>query len=146
MLVIFQHVYRMSWMKNTRMDCFQLSKSCCVFISVFCVLTAHAQNKNTATTAAPVAACSASEFKALAYTINDAQQREERAKEWLSKYGKSCPMDQIEIILSNQAVWLGTADTPVIISTIETIYKQKKGAAEDLAKSVDKPRGNANNK
>jgi len=41
---------------------------------------------------------------------------------------------------------LGTADTPVIISTIETIYKQKKGAAEDLAKSVDKPRGNANNK
>lgn len=110
------------------------------------MLIAHAQNKNTATTAAPVSACSASEFKALAYTINDAQQREERAKEWLAKYGKSCPMDQIEIILSNQAVWLGTADTPVIISTIETIYKQKKGAAEDLAKSVDKPRGNANNK
>jgi hypothetical protein len=127
----------------------QFSKSCCVFISLFCALHVYAQNKNSAPPAAPtapVAACSASEFKALAYTINDAQLREERAKEWLSKYGKSCPIDQIEIILSNQAVWLGTADTPVIISAIETIYKQKKAAAQELANIVDKPRGNANNK
>lgn len=123
-----------------------LHKSCCVFISLFCALSVYAQNKNSATPAAPVAACSASEFKALAYTINDAQQREERAKEWLNKYGKSCPMDQIEIILSNQAVWLGTADTPVIISAIENIYKQKKTMAEELDKSVDKPRGSASNK
>jgi hypothetical protein len=95
---------------------------------------------------AAVTACSASEFKALAYTINDAQQREERAKEWLNKNGKSCPLDQIEIILSNQAVWLGTADTPVIISAIENIYKQKKAAAQELANIVAKPKGNANNK
>ena len=140
---------------------FQLYKSCCVFISLFCALSVYAQNKNPAppatpvtaakpaapaAPAAPVTACSASEFKALAYTINDAQQREERAKEWLNKYGKSCPIDQIEIILSNQAVWLGTADTPVIISAIETIYKQKKAAAQELANIVDKPKGNANNK
>jgi hypothetical protein len=131
---------------------FQLYKSCCVFISLFCALSVYAQNKNPAPAAkpaapaAPVTACSASEFKALAYTINDAQQREERAKEWLNKYGKSCPIDQIEIILSNQAVWLGTADTPVIISAIETIYKQKKAAAQELANIVDKPKGNANNK
>ena len=142
-------------MKNQAVDHLQLSKSCWVFISLFCALNVYAQNKNSAPPAAPtaptaptapVAACSASEFKALAYTINDAQVREERAKEWLSKYGKSCPMDQIEIILSNQAVWLGTADTPVIISAIETIYKQKKAAAQELANIVDKPRGNANNK
>lgn len=133
-------------MKNTRKYHFQLSKSCCVFISVFCAFNVHAQNKNIAAPATPVAACSAAEFKALAYTINDAQLREERAKEWLAKYGKTCATDQIEMILSNQAVWLGTADTPVIISAIETIYKQKKSAAEDLANIVDKPRGNASSK
>lgn len=136
-------------MKNQAVDHLQMSKSYWVFISLFCALNVYAQNKTPAPPAAPtapVAACSASEFKALAYTINDAQVREERAKEWLSKYGKSCPMDQIEIILSNQAVWLGTADTPVIISAIETIYKQKKAAAQELANIVDKPRGNANNK
>ena len=72
-------------MKNSLIDLFQLSKSCCVFISVICVISVHAQNKNTATTAAPVAACSAAEFKALAFTINDTQLSEEREKEWLSK-------------------------------------------------------------
>ncbi len=107
---------------------------------------ASAQNKNTpAAPSAPVV-CSAADFKALAYTINETQLREERAKEWLSKYGKSCPLDQLEIILSNQAVWLGTADTPVIISSIETIYKQKKAAGEEGDKLVDKPKGSAINK
>lgn len=139
----------MCCMQKLTFSNFQLYKSCCVFISLFCALSVYAQNKNSATPPTPptpVATCSAAEFKALAYTINDAQQREERAKEWLNKYGKSCPIDQIEIILSNQAVWLGTADTPVIISAIETIYKQKKTAAQELANIVDKPRGNANNK
>jgi hypothetical protein len=105
-----------------------------------------AQNKNSAAPAAAPLVCSATDFKALAYTINDAQLREDRAKEWLSKYGKVCPLDQLEIILINQAVWLGTANTPAIISSIETIYKQKKASAADLEKSVDKPRGSANNK
>lgn len=160
-LVFFLLVYRIYDMQKLIFRNFQLYKSCCVFISLFCALSVYAQYKNSATPAVPavpaapaapaklatpVTACSASEFKALAYTINDAQQREERAKEWLNKYGKSCPIDQIEIILSNQAVWLGTADTPVIISAIETIYKQKKAAAQELANIVDKPRGNANNK
>lgn len=107
-----------------------------------------AQNKNSTapTPSATPLICSATDFKALAYTINDAQIREERANEWLSKYGKVCPLDQLEIILINQAVWLGTANTPSIISSIETFYKKKKAAAEELEKSVDKPKGSANNK
>ena len=107
---------------------------------------ASAQNKNTPGSPAPAVVCSASDFKALAYTTNDAQQREDRAKEWLSKYGKSCPLDQLELILMNQAVWLGTANTPPIISATETIYKQKKASADELEKAVDKPRGSATNK
>ena len=107
---------------------------------------ASAQNKNTPGSPAPAVGCAASDFKALAYTTNDAQQREERAKEWLSKYGKSCPLDQLELILMNQAVWLGTANTPPIISATETIYKLKKASADELEKAVDKPRGSAANK
>jgi hypothetical protein len=107
---------------------------------------ALAQNKNTPSSPAAAVVCAASDFKALAYTTNDAQQREERAKDWLSKYGKSCPLDQLELILMNQAVWLGTANTPPIISATESIYKLKKAAADELEKAVDKPRGSAANK
>jgi len=106
----------------------------------FVINDASAQNKNTAITPPPAVVCSATDFKALAYTTNDAQLREDRAKEWLSKYGKSCPLDQIEFILMNQAVWLGTSNTPAIISSIETIYKQKKSSAQELEKAVDRPR------
>jgi hypothetical protein len=107
---------------------------------------ALAQNKNTPSSPAAAVVCAASDFKGLAYTTNDAQQREERAKDWLSKYGKSCPLDQLELILMNQAVWLGTANTPPIISATESIYKLKKAAADELEKAVDKPRGSAANK
>ena len=107
---------------------------------------ASAQNKNTPSSPAPAVVCSASDFKALAYTTNDAQLREERAKEWLNKFGKSCPLDQIEFILMNQAVWLGTSNTPAISSSIETIYKLKKASSDDLEKAVDKPRGSPANK
>ena len=109
---------------------------------------ASAQTKSPTPVPAPVApqVCAASDFKALAYTTNDAQLREERAKEWLGKYGKSCPLDQLELILMNQALWLGTSNTPRIISATETLYQQKKASADELEKSVDKPRGSAANK
>ena len=115
------------------------------FFLLFVIFTLNhssAQNKN----APPALVCSASDFKALAYTTNDVQLREERAKEWLNKYGKSCPLDQIEFILMNQAVWLGTSNTPAISSSIETIYKLKKASSDDLEKAVDKPRGSPANK
>jgi hypothetical protein len=116
-------------------------------LAVVISICSSAQNKNPSTTTSAVAVvCSASDFKALAYTTNDVQLREERAKEWITKNGKTCGLDQLEIILSNQAVWLGTADTPAIISTIESIYKQNKAAAEAIEKSVDKPKGSASNK
>ena len=119
-----------------------------LFVGGFSLNSSSAQNKNTPAPAPapPALVCSASDFKALAYTTNDAQLREDRAREWLSKYGKSCPLDQIELIMVNQAVWLGTSNTPAISSSIETIYKQKKTSPDDLEKAVDKPRGSAANK
>lgn len=119
-----------------------------VFIGGFSLNSSSAQNKNSPAPAPapPALVCSASDFKALAFTINDAQLREERAREWLNKYGKSCPLDQIELIMTNQAVWLGTSNTPAISTSIETIYKQKKSSPDDLEKAVDKPKGSAANK
>ena len=105
----------------------------------FTLNCASAQNKNAPAPAPTPLVCSASDFKALAYTTNDAQ-------EWLNKFGKSCPLDQIEQILTNQAVWLGTSNTPAISSSIEALYKVKKASAEDLEKAVDKPRGSAASK
>jgi len=48
--------------------------------------------------------------------------------------------------LMNQAVWLGTSNTPAISSSIETLYKLKKASTDELEKAVDKPRGSAANK
>lgn len=119
----------------------------CIFLcGLFVTNFASAQTKSTAPAPSPTLVCSATDFKALAYTTNDEQLREERAKEWLAKYGKSCPIDQLEIILMNQAIWLGTANTPRIISATETMYRQKKASAEELEKSVAKPKGSAANK
>jgi hypothetical protein len=119
---------------------------CICLCGLFVTNFASAQTKSTAPAPSPTLVCSATDFKALAYTTNDEQLREERAKEWLAKYGKSCPIDQLEIILMNQAIWLGTANTPRIISATETMYRQKKASAEELEKSVAKPKGSAANK
>jgi len=112
-----------------------------ILLFIVCALSAQAQNKKnpaSVQTAAtfPEMACSATEFKALAYTINEVKLREERAKDWLVKFGKTCPLDQIELIMQNQAVWLGTAQTPLIMASIESIYREKKAAAIALEKAA----------
>lgn len=112
-----------------------------ILLFTLAVLGAQAQNKKNpapaqSAAALPEMACSATEFKALAYTINEVKLREERAKDWLAKFGKTCPLDQIELIMQNQAVWLGTAQTPLIMASIESIYKEKKAAALALEKAA----------
>jgi hypothetical protein len=112
-----------------------------ILLFTMAAVCVQAQNKKAPTPAqaSPAAqemVCSATEFKVLAYTINEVKLREERVKEWLGKYGKTCPLDQIELIMQNQAVWLGTAQTPPIMASIESIYKQKKAAALELEKAA----------
>ena len=56
----------------------------------FAALNASAQNKKPPAPVAPAApevVCSSTDFKVLAYTINEVSLREERAKEWLRKFG-----------------------------------------------------------
>ncbi|MFM7697440.1 MAG: hypothetical protein ACKO5X_02255, partial [Limnohabitans sp.] len=70
--------------------------------------------------------CKATDFRAIAYSINDTQAREKRALEWLSRYGKDCPFPEIESIRNNVAVWLGTANTEKVHQTVKELYLAKK--------------------
>ena len=77
-------------------------------------------------------ACTAVDFKALSYSINDVQQREKRALEWLARYGNDCPYQEIEVIRNNVAVWLGTAATPKVHQTVKELQLSKKPVAPTL--------------
>ena len=76
--------------------------------------------------------CKAFDFRAMAYSINDAQTREKRALEWLARYGKDCPFPEIEAIRSNVAVWLGTANTEKVHQTVKALYLSKKPSDSQL--------------
>ena len=76
--------------------------------------------------------CKAFDFRAMAYSINDAQAREKRALEWLARYGKDCPFPEIEAIRSNVAVWLGTANTEKVHQTVKALYLSKKPSDSQL--------------
>ncbi len=77
-------------------------------------------------------ACSAADFKAMAYSINDVLLREKRALEWLARYGADCPPAEIQSIHNNLAVWLGTADTPKVHLTVKDLYQSKQPVASTL--------------
>ena len=76
--------------------------------------------------------CKASDFRAMAYSINDEQVRERRALEWLSRYGKDCPFNEIEQIRSNVSVWLGTSNSPKVHQTVKELYLSKKPLPSSL--------------
>ena len=78
------------------------------------------------------AACSAADFKAMAYSINEVLVREKRALEWLSRYGGDCSFAEIDTIRNNVAVWLGTANTPKVSQTVKELHASKKPAASTL--------------
>lgn len=91
-----------------------------------CAQAPKVEEKNTSS------ACTAADFKAMAYSINDVLLREKRALEWLSRYGGSCPYPEIESIRNNLAVWLGTADTPKVHQTVKELHLSKQPVASTL--------------
>ena len=100
----------------------------------------------------PSTVCKAFDFRAMAYSINDAQAREKRALEWLARYGNDCPFREIELIRSNVAVWLGTSNTEKVHQTVKALYQSKKPAASTLEVSKNtntapaiQPSGSLNN-
>jgi hypothetical protein len=82
------------------------------------------QTDNTA--ASPKAdSCAVRQFKTLALTTHDTQEREKTAVNWLKNSGPACSLAQISFLSSNSAQWLGTADSVRISALFEELIDAK---------------------
>ena len=110
-----------------------------VFIGVFLTLgSVLAQSKDTLV-------CNVVDLKMLALTTNDEQAREKSVSDWLVKFGKVCAADQIVLIRTNLAPWLGTANTLKINQSIENLLADKKAAQKNYDADTSELEKNKNN-
>ena len=109
------------------------------------VATAAAQTAKRAsppaTPAEPRPACVVAEFKGLGLNTHDPQERSVKAAQWLQRNGSACSLAQAITITSNRSAWLGTADTPLLITSIEGMVesRQNAAAAAQTATAAAKP-------
>ena len=107
--------------------------------------TAAAQTaKRVSPPAAPTAprpACVVAEFKGIGLHTHDPQERSVKAAQWLQRNGTACSLAQAITITSNRSAWLGTADTPMLMATLEGMIesRQNAAAAAQAATSPAKP-------
>jgi len=90
----------------------------------------HAQTTKKADLAAPqsnsyVNSCSISEFRTLALTTHDAQERSEVLTKWLKTNSASCSTYQILLLSNNRSQWMGTADTVKVAGLFDQIIEAK---------------------
>jgi len=95
----------------------------------FLVMTAaQAQIKTpVATPPAQVAAdaCVIAEFRRIALTHHDPQERQDKVIAWLQKHGPSCSPAQMSILISSRASLMGTADTSTLSSAFDAVMEKK---------------------
>lgn len=100
------------------------------WLSAFIACGAQAQtNKKPA---APVASnnpyvntCSIAEFRTLALTTHDPQQRAEVLTQWLKANAAACSLSQILLLSSNRPQWIGTADSAKLAGLFDQIIESK---------------------
>ena len=107
--------------------------------------TAAAQTAKRATTPAapaePRPVCVVAEFKGIGLHTHDPQERSVKAAQWLQRNGSACTLAQAITITSNRSAWLGTADTPMLMASIEGMVesRQNAAAAAQTATAAAKP-------
>ena len=79
--------------------------------------------------AEPRPVCVVAEFKGIGLHTHDPQERSVKAAQWLQRNGPACSLAQAITITSNRAAWLGTADTPMLMSSIEGMVESRQNAA-----------------
>jgi len=99
-------------------------------VAVVLCQTSLAQNKEGAMI------CNVADLKTLALSINNEQEREKSVTDWLSRFGKTCSVEQIGLIKINLAPWLGTANTPRINRSIESLIAGKNSAQKNYDADV----------
>ena len=71
----------------------------------------------------PSLGCIIGEFRTIALTQNDPQQRYLAAMDWLEHKGPACPEDKLLVLRENRAMWLGTADRPQVRDRIDFLLE-----------------------
>ena len=79
--------------------------------------------------AAPRPVCEVAEFKGIGLHTHDPQERSAKAAQWLQRNGSACSLAQAITITSNRSAWLGTADTPLLMASIEGMVESRQNAA-----------------
>ena len=79
--------------------------------------------------AEPRAVCVVAEFKGIGLHSHDPLERSAKASQWLQRNGKACTLAQAITIKSNRATWLGTAETPMVMASIESMVESRQTAA-----------------
>jgi len=69
--------------------------------------------------------CSISEFRTLALTTHDAQERGELLTLWLKANAGACSTYQILLLSNNRPQWMGTADTAKVAGLFDQIIESK---------------------
>jgi hypothetical protein len=106
----------------------------CLF---FLALPAHAQRS----APAAASACLVSEFRSIAFSTHDIEQRIAKINDWIKQKGGSCTPSQLSAIASNRATWLGSADTVAISSSIDGLLEAKIKDDPDLMARMYSSRG-----
>ena len=91
--------------------------------------------------AAPRPVCEVAEFKGIGLHTHDPQERSVKAAQWLQRNGPACTLAQAITITSNRSAWLGAADTPLLMASIEGMVesRQNAAAAAQTATAAAKP-------
>lgn len=76
----------------------------------------------------PAGACVITEFRLLALTHHDPQERQNKAIDWLKKNGGFCSPMQMSILVSSKAYLLGTSDSVALGAVIDGIIEKKLGS------------------
>ncbi len=69
--------------------------------------------------------CPLAEFRRIALTVANPTERTEAAKAWLTGRGQSCDINQLNLLQSNLAGWLGSALTGEITVMVEGLQEAK---------------------
>ena len=69
--------------------------------------------------------CSIAEFRTMALTTHDPQERGDLAAQWLKANGPACSISQVLLLSSNRPQWLGSANTVKIAGVFDQIIENK---------------------
>ena len=89
--------------------------------------------------AAPRPVCEVAEFKGIGLHTHDPQERSVKAAQWLQRNGPACTLAQAITITSNRSAWLGAADTPLLMASIEGMVESRQNAAAAAVTAAAKP-------